>query len=547
MSSIRRWGLARSSPRDSFVALFALTTGLVGAALRLYMAISADFPLNDGGLFYTMLRELRQAHYALPLYTSYNAAQLPFAYPPFPFYVAALLPGSLLDILRILPAVVSVLTIPAFYLLARRLLPTPPTSSLLAVFAFTVLPWSYLQAIKGGGLTRSFGLLFALLTLQQAALLYQRGRLRFVWTTALFAALTVLSHPEIAWFAAYSAGLLFLFYGRSRRGFYHTLLVAASTLVLAAPWWLMVLLRYGPSPLLAALQSSAFSLVHGIGLLFTFNLVGGPFSGVLAGLGLVGLFASLAERRFFIPLWLVAIVCLEPRGELPQVAVALAMLIGVGVERLLRWAGGRPAEIEPLPVSRGESQGQEGGAAPPGFLSGLLPKAVLIYLFIHTLIGSWMITLPGGAGLLPSLSPADREALQWTARNTPSGSRFVVVTGTGPWWRDALSEWFPAQAERVSLTTVQGTEWLPDQAFKQREAQYEALQSCADQDVACLEAWSTRCGQRFTHVYIPRKDGAGAGLGTRADSLTCSLQRSAAYRMIYDGPGAFIFARAGED
>lgn len=63
----------------------AVTLGLI---LRLLPALSADFPLNDGGLFYLMTRELQGAHYALPVYTSYNSAQIPFAYPPLAFYIA---------------------------------------------------------------------------------------------------------------------------------------------------------------------------------------------------------------------------------------------------------------------------------------------------------------------------------------------------------------------------------------------------------------------------------------------------------------------------
>jgi hypothetical protein len=55
---------------------------LLGLLIRLSFVVGTDFPLNDGALFYTMVRDLQQVHYRLPLYTSYNGAQIPFAYPP---------------------------------------------------------------------------------------------------------------------------------------------------------------------------------------------------------------------------------------------------------------------------------------------------------------------------------------------------------------------------------------------------------------------------------------------------------------------------------
>ena len=98
---------------------------LIGLAIRLAAPLQAAFPLNDGGLFYAMIVDLQEARYALPMYATYNSAAIPFAYPPLAFYLTGLLADllhiSTLDIVRILPAIVSGLTIPAFYLLAREI------------------------------------------------------------------------------------------------------------------------------------------------------------------------------------------------------------------------------------------------------------------------------------------------------------------------------------------------------------------------------------------------------------------------------------------
>jgi len=82
---------------------------LLGAAVRTYHVLSHGFPLNDGGLFFSMVRDLQAAHYRLPAFTSYNDAGIPYAYSPLGFYLAALVndwtPLSLVDVFRWLPLV----------------------------------------------------------------------------------------------------------------------------------------------------------------------------------------------------------------------------------------------------------------------------------------------------------------------------------------------------------------------------------------------------------------------------------------------------------
>ncbi len=52
--------------------------------------VGTDFPLNDGGLFATMIQDLVNNRLLLPASTTYNGLDIPFAYPPLAFYVAAL-------------------------------------------------------------------------------------------------------------------------------------------------------------------------------------------------------------------------------------------------------------------------------------------------------------------------------------------------------------------------------------------------------------------------------------------------------------------------
>jgi hypothetical protein len=148
--------------------------------------------------------------------------------------------------------------------------------------------------------------------------------------------------------------------------------------------------------------------------------------------------------------------------------------------------------------------------------------------------------------LLGALSLDEREAMLWVARHTPTTSRFLVVTKYG-FWEDRISEWFPVLAERLSLATVQGYEWIPN-AFYQRWKRFDALQDCATQDVSCLERWGTQSDVSFTHVYIRKGMGELDFFKNEIEQccgwLERSLKSSPHYQVVYDGAGATVYAHA---
>ena len=156
---------SKSANRKTLIYFLLLIT-LFGIFVRIIHIWTADFPLNDGGLFYVMTRELIENNYWLPKFSSYNSLNIPFAYPPFPLYLAALITnlGGLdgLVVVRFLPTLISLFTIPIFYLLSRDIT-SSTTQALFATVAFAFVPRSFVWLIMGGGLTRAPGYLFALL------------------------------------------------------------------------------------------------------------------------------------------------------------------------------------------------------------------------------------------------------------------------------------------------------------------------------------------------------------------------------------------------
>ncbi|MEW5940621.1 MAG: glycosyltransferase family 39 protein, partial [Chloroflexota bacterium] len=292
---------------------------LVGLAVRLGPALAADFPLNDGGLFFAMIRALQANGYALPAFASYNGAQIPFAYPPLGFYLTGLLSdlarAGLLDVMRLLPAIVSALTIPAFYRLARGF--ASPTAAALATLLFALTPRAFAWHIMGGGVTRALGFLFALLTLEAAHRLFTAPSRRLLFWTSICAALTIVTHPEAATQTAFAALLLYLFFDRSRAGLLRALAVALLALALTSPWWVTVLSRHGLDPFLAAssaVRADSVPLIARLFLLFQFQFTEEPFLPLVAILGVVGLFLHLAKRERFLPSWLALTFLFEPRS-----------------------------------------------------------------------------------------------------------------------------------------------------------------------------------------------------------------------------------------
>lgn len=519
----------------------------LGVVVRLLPVLSFDFPLNDGGLFYQMALELKRAGYAIPDVTGYNGDNIPFAYAPLGFYAAALLghtPQGILAAVRWLPLIVTILGLPAFVLLARRLLPNERTV-IAATFAYALLPRAFVWMIMGGGLTRSFGMLFAVLALWQAHLLYTTRLWRHAPATAFFAALTVLSHVGTAPFLAVSIALLWIAYGRHRHGILASFVVGALTIVLTAPWWAVVVAEHGLAPFRAA-QASGGSVLSGSAARWsvrlslarlTLGITGEPLFPLVHVLGLLGALVELTRRRWFLPIWWLVIVLADIRAPGTYSAVPIAMLAGVTVTEVLlpllrRW---RDHDGERRPRSF-----RLAGATISGWSASVLAGLVLYSTFAAL---ARTPSIPSELSFLASLDSGDRDAMRWVATSTPAPSRVLVITGAA-WSNDRVAEWFPVLAERRSVATVQGAEWLPGGEFTRRVEAYEALSSCASRDVACVEQWAASAGKPFTHLYVTRTMGKKGLPGTDCcTSVIASAQADPHYRRVYDGPGAAIFER----
>src|SRR5215471_1250539 len=93
----------KAPTQDQAGMLIAMMAILFGGWVRLLIPEIAGFPINDGGLFYVMVRDLQANGLRAPLYVHYNGLSIPFAYPPLGFYAGAVSANLLrLDVIRVL-------------------------------------------------------------------------------------------------------------------------------------------------------------------------------------------------------------------------------------------------------------------------------------------------------------------------------------------------------------------------------------------------------------------------------------------------------------
>ncbi len=438
---------------------------LLGAAVRLPYVMSSDFPLNDGGMFSVMIDQVRAHHFSLPRIIPYNGNDIPFVYPPFPFFLGAFIETvtgqRTTTLLRWLPLLLNLLCIQAMALLGRSILRSP-TGGLWAGTTLALVPTAYIWEIMGGGLTRSAGFLFMILALWQASeLLNHHGR-RWVrmTSTGVFTALTVLSHPARPVPLALGIGLLWLAESRSWWDFLSLVEAGAVALALTTPWWIVILGRFGLAPWQAASLTTRAAIPHDLSIFVTFTAEATPM--LFTVFGIVGIVAAVLSRWWYLPVWMTALFFVLPNGAMATACIPMGLLVGLAIAYVIEPGLNRFAE-DHLNV-------HDPDTSPPVKQLGLLrPQFGTIFLTVSVLalgiVGNGWVR---AEGVLPlqAVSRADREAMNWIASSTPRTATFVVLGPGFHWYDDAVGEWFPALADRKSVTTAQGCEWLPDENWQ---------------------------------------------------------------------------------
>jgi hypothetical protein len=439
-------------------------------------------------MFAVMVDDLMVSQYRLPEFTTYNHLDIPFAYPPLGFYLgrisADLFGLSAIQVVRWLPAVFAVLSIPAFYLLALRLLKNKYYAALATLF-FSLMPRELSWFVMGAGLTRSPAQFFMLLALASLVRLNEKNSHIDIFLTGIFTALAILGHPEAAVHTIVSALFLWLMLSRKQTAFLGAVAAGVISLLITSPWWVTVIRYHGIDPLINALQTGG--KVQAVFHLLFFVFTEEPYATVIAVLGLIGIAHRLIRRDYLLPLWMVIPFLVEGRSASVPAAIPLAMLAASGlVDVVFAALRGRAGNFQ---------EGIELSEPTPAFERNILIYVGLFLLFSASQFGTQLARV--------IVYPTDRQASTWIQENTAADSRFLVLTGTTSVSCDPLLEWFPALTDRQSITTVQGREWIDGRNFTDFVTSSYSVQRCLSAgDISCLDSAVSR--SEYDYIYISK-------------------------------------------
>ncbi len=517
--------------QDEIGFLIGLGSVVLGAGLYLYPPGLAGFPINDGGLFYAMIRAIQQDGYRLPDFVYYNGLSIPFTYPPAGFYVGALVSDAfgigLLKVLQWLPAVILIGISIAFWFLALRMLGSRLEAG-IATFLYVCTPRTMTSLIMGGGLTRGLGQLFLILTVTSLYAMFTERRRRFLLLSILFGTLVVLTHPEALLHAVAGCVLIWTFRGRSRRGSIDALVVALGVAALSAIWWLPKLVRFGIDPFVSAAQTGLHTgIILIYPLLMTFSEE--PAVAIIAALGLIGIFGCIAKRQYLLPIWMFLPFAVEPRGAANVAVIPLAMMAAIALAEIVL-----PGVSGLAGKARTEALGSRMSVLFGGYLAAFL-------LIMGTYAGTQLAQT--------RLSNADQAAFHWVASNLPAQSRFLILTGAREVFCDPVQEWFPALTPSRSQTTIQGFEWAANEAFFSRVAVLQSLQGClySDSPLECVRTEANGAGLQFDFVYVSQRLATDAscrpnGQAPAPSAIVSELAADQGFQSVYKAPGVAIFA-----
>jgi hypothetical protein len=285
-----------------------------------------------------------------------------------------------------------------------------------------------------------------------------------------------------------------------------------------------VLNYHGIEPLLNAAQTGQKSLA--VLNLVSFDFTEEVFATLIAVLGLLGLWYSLARRDYVLPIWLVVPFLVEGRSAVLPAAIPLAMLASIGFVNV----------VLPSLVSDARNELEE--AAP---LTGV-EFGIFLYLLLFLVFSTYQFGLQL-SGM--TLSAPDRQAMDWARGKTPAGSRFLVLTGTNAITCDLVLEWFPALADRQSIQTVQGTEWTEGTNFAAYvQSKYAAQRCLSDGDLSCLDSVASRTDYDYVYVSrVPRPDCRPVPLPNAFHYFLETMRADPEFEPVYESDAVIIFRR----
>jgi hypothetical protein len=238
---------------------------------------------------------------------------------------------------------------------------------------------------------------------------------------------------------------------------------------------------------------------------------------LVSPLAIAGLIISILGRALRLPILLVLVYLTGPGGGDFLGVVAWSLLAGVGFSAVLETGIRVGLGVRPRPTMIG------------ALVVGSMFFAVL------SAIGSTIHE----QSKLHAVSADHATAMRWVSQESDHAAEFLVAT-VDTWGNDEVSEWFPALAQRRSLGTVQGSEWLGSDGFDRQELIHLGLVGCMHSTADCYRGVADRADAPGAYLFIPKGQLQGPLSARDCCPAARASLRAAGYEVIYDGPGATI-------
>jgi hypothetical protein len=470
----------------------AICITLLGAAIRLTPLAFVDItlPFRSGGLFAEFSRQISAHDYLLPSRIPfYTDGGIPFAYPPLPFYVEAVLLDlfSLPEfvVANLLPPFIAVLTLPSFYFLTR-VLGLSVRTRLAALVVFAAMPAAFVEQIESAGLSEAFGSLVLIWLAISLVRAHKRDTAANYGLVGLSWAICVVASPGTA-YAAVPTMLIFAVVQLARAGWrpsVRTIGFLGATGVIAvvasSPYWLTVVANHGVEVFVNSFLGvhegtlgSLHSILKKMAYFKIFQVSRAPYPFLYDVAIFSGAVCALFSHRWALLAWFAALYSIPREGRW-MVAMPAALLVGSAASVFSR-----------VLIDLGEAHMNKWGKTA---ITGGFAFLVGIYVLWNPISTIRGITQSYDRGTLSDTIAA----MEWARENTPVESRFITLA--------PLGEWAPHVTRRTVLNVHQGAEWEPKELEKILRLQ-ESLKNCPNLDCVQVSVAETM-GYDEVYLYV---------------------------------------------
>ena len=434
---------------------------LMSGVFLFYNSFRFSLPLGFGGLFAQMAEQIASNDFSLPYESPYyGPGGIPFAYPPLGLYIMALfikLGIHPFTYMRFVPPLFSLLALLPIYLFTREFTGSW-FAAILAVLVSAISPVLFVWHTEAGGIVRGLAFLFLI----WAMYFWRRALSDYKPLLAVLAGilcgLTFLTHLYNAFFFAVftASGVLIK---ASLNSIKVLSLALLATVLVTAPWLILVIYRYGFQIFLNILLShdtTEFMDVLGSPNNLTdfvaskFSMVSIPY--FLLPFLLIGLYISIKRQSYELPLTAALSLFIFPPYADRFIIMLAAIFVGMSSLLFIEISTNRFKLLHTL-------------------FTGTLSLAVvwaMIYSFSEI------------RRLYPSLHKGAFGVQDFILNNTTPDSRYLFVTGQGE------AEWFPYLLQREPLISKWGSEWLGNY-YEQRQLQVGLMNCRLAEDATCIK------------------------------------------------------------